>query len=113
MAILTCKNFGMGLLTPSSAVEDDILRKTLENSVGISSLHVGATSMGSNDVWYALDSGKTFDYDFEWSQSQSSYDATNMQCLGLKKRYVTFSYEVVKCINALSHFICQKVIDSK
>lgn len=116
-AILICKNFGMELLTPTSAEEDNILRKKLEKLDDIwTTFHVGVTSMGTKDLWYAVNSGKIFDFDLEWSKSSyyPSYSYPSYShCVGLRKRYEKYSYETVNCINAPSHFICQKVIDSK
>lgn len=101
----------MELFTPSSAAEDDILRKKFEKSEDIPTmLHVGVTSMGTEDVWYTINSGKILDYDFEWSQ-YTDYYSENANCLRLRKRYEKFSYEAVSCVNAVSHFVCQKVVD--
>jgi len=110
-ALLTCNNFGMELLTPSSETEDELLREKLDKFDDIpKTLHVGVTSMGTTDEWYSINTGKVFDFDFEWSRSSDSYSADS-NCLKMRKHYDKFSYNVASCINSLSYFICQKVID--
>lgn len=112
-AIITCKNFGMELITSSSDAEDDILRKKLEEKEDVPDyIHVGATSMGTEDLWYRIHTGKLFNYDLEWTK-EPDYYAYDSKCLRLKKRYSKFSYDLVSCMDSSSRFICQKVIDSK
>lgn len=109
-ALLTCKTFDMDLLTPSSEAEDKLLREKLEKFDDIpTTLHVGVTSMGIKDEWYSIISGKVFDFDFDFSPDYYSADSN---CLKMRKYYEKFSYNVVTCINSLSRFICQKVIDN-
>lgn len=112
-ALINCKNFGMELVTSSSEQEDEILRNKLKNVRNIpSSLHVGASAMGTDDTWYAIHTGEIFNYDLEWTLN-SDYYQRGTKCLKLKKYYTDFSYDVVNCMGSSSRFICQKIGDSK
>lgn len=114
MAVLTCKNLGMQLLTASSETEDKILREKLEKSNDTpTTIHVGVTSMGTKDMWYSIETGKVFDFDFEWSSIDSNYYPEHSNCLKLVKRYEKLTYIVGTCINHVSRFVCEKVTDSK
>lgn len=73
--------------------------------------HVGATSMGTGDMWYAIHTGKMVDYDLE--RTKESEYSDNEKCLRLKNRDMKLNYEAVDCAEAYSRFICQKITDSK
>jgi len=111
-AIITCKNFGMELLTPKSEEEEAILRKKLNEDVKIPSpLHVGATAIGTDEKleqFYAFHTGKVFNFDLEWQQKQN-YDAYENECLRLLRSDKKFHFGTVDCVNSTSHFICQKI----
>lgn len=113
-ASLTCKTFGMEFFTSSSSKEDEILNEKLKNSKDLSSLlHVGATSMGTSDVWYSINSGEVLDYDFEWTPYSDYNSGPYGNCLRLTKSYDKFAYGTTNCIESYSHFLCQRVVNSK
>lgn len=57
----------MDLLTPDNEHEDETMRSALSLLEGApNAIHVGATSVGLENRWYAISSGKIFDYDFDW-----------------------------------------------
>lgn len=117
-ANLICKNLGLELLAPSSETEGGILREHLNKFVDIpTKLHVGVTSMGTDNIWYAIASGKIINFDFEWVRSRISDDdpygysywTSNENCLILHKESDQFLYRVGTCVDSLSNFLCQKV----
>lgn len=68
----------MELLTPSSEIEDKVLReKILKSGNAPSSLHMGVSSMNNKEVWYSIDTGKIWNFDFEWSHNS---DPDNSNC---------------------------------
>lgn len=108
----------MELLTPSSEAEDELLRsKFAEKADSSLSHHIGATSMGYDDTWYAIHTGKIFNYDFEWRRTEDYYgydrDDEAKRCLKLHKRYETVGYDTVSCTDIKNRFICQRVTEGK
>lgn len=71
-ALLVCRSFKMGLLTPENEHDDDATRSALSQLKGApDAIHVGVTSVGLENRWYAVSSGKVFDYDFDWELTMS------------------------------------------
>lgn len=120
-AQLTCKNLGMRLLTPENEEDDKALRKTLNS---FESVHIGASSMGTDGVWYAIGTGKVFNYDFDWKTVVDKRPSTmyttyryddNRQtlepCLRLvrQERSKILRYADIKCTGVEADFICEKI----
>jgi len=106
-AIIFCKDFGMELLPVATDEDEIILTNKLKNFNLPSTLHVGATSMGTNDVWYSVHTGKVLNFNFEWNKK----DKQNKKCLGLRRNLKAFYFDTVSCEDSTSRFICQKISD--
>lgn len=118
-AQLTCKNLGMQLLTPENEEDDKALRKVLNS---FESVHIGASSMGTDGVWYAIGTGKVFDYDFDWKTVVDKHPKTTAYiryddrptlepCLRLvrQERSKILRYADIKCTGVEADFICEKI----
>lgn len=113
-------------MTPSSEAEDEMLRNKLANSNMTKHLfrHVGATTLGNDGVWYAIHTGKLFNYDFEWKKgndyeghrSPSSASLNNLclqQISNVENNKTEIVYDTVSCVDGWNQIICQKVTDGK
>lgn len=111
-AKLTCQNFGMELLAPESEAEDNVMRKTLsefssELQEFPTALFLGLSSIGNNDAYYTINSGKVLEFDLAWASNvdpDQSYE-----CLFLEQNYNErdYSYKAAHCFSSQFRFICQ------
>jgi len=104
-AIITCKVFGMQLLPVSLEEDEMFLTNKFENLDLPSTLHVGATSMGTDDVWYSIHTGKVLNFNFDWNSDGQK----KKKCLRLRRDFKAFHFDTVNCVDSSSRFICQKI----
>lgn len=103
----------MELFNPFSSIEDEKLRQFIEVLGAWDSLHVGLTSMGTPNVWYAAQSGVVLDFYLEWTPLNSNNTLSKHHFLALVKSNGKYAYDAITCTDKFDHFICQKVTEGK
>lgn len=108
-AKLACQNFGMELLTPDSKVDDIAMREALLKLNITILAHIGASSLGLEGEFYAIHSGKVFDFDIQLVKTDRNLiDSANCLQLKTSKDSKNLIYEKVPCFNHKIAYICQK-----